>query len=652
MFWKQPLRHDAHFSFGNTRLFSARLLLRRRTNPDEPRVRLEREGRDRIRRITQAMNKVPWTNSAMQILWVSGPVTLLGAWVGYLLGYGRGPSMENYVFFISYALITGLAGIIANFAHHLTRGRKHERAAARVSQVLDTLPELVLITRNLIVESLEGDARRREAAAMLLRKHDLAPEGVQLAALELLDDEESARRIAQIDVYRRIGMQSRIRDLVALYRDHIDPRLNELADVAPEAISLLRDRFAGRAPDLHQGVARDENFIERVLAAIEQDNALLMTLQDVEEMIILAFELLCGRRIPMLTFEYRGRWHLARALDALEQTRSRYRIQQATGLSRLKALTVYLAEQSGTLVEDAAAGLRAETLTARCRQAMDALAEQIEHLASGVQYGRSDLRPELRERAEILTNALKLFRSVQENYGQIARSHATLIRHSQRWEAITEQMNDKATHLQVGPGKRGLRIHENHIELTDGEKARVCRHLARYLNNTRADRERYHQQDHGPQETSASGHIAMAKHLAIEIALALEPYIHLSRPEVQRAINATNAAYFGHLEPDLSAAAKTALGAAMVNEINDDLSRSAESLAIALVRHYRVALEPEAIEFLIRQYGARPSTLNILSNIDQTAHRNISLLSQRPAGIGTVPRRWYRALIKAKRALN
>lgn len=46
----------------------------------------------------------------MQIIWVSGPVTLLGAWVGYLLGYGRGPSMENYVFFISYALITGLAG--------------------------------------------------------------------------------------------------------------------------------------------------------------------------------------------------------------------------------------------------------------------------------------------------------------------------------------------------------------------------------------------------------------------------------------------------------------------------------------------------------------------------------------------------------------
>lgn len=632
-------------------MFSARSFIRRRSQLNEPRVRLEREGRDRIRRITQAMDKVPWTNSAMQILWVSGPVTLLGAFVGYLLGYGRGPTMENYVFFITYALITGLAGIIANFAHHLTRGRKHERTAARVSQVIDTLPELVLLTRNLIVESLEGDARRREAAAMLLRKHDLSPEGVELAALELLDDPDSARLISQIDIYRRIGLQARIRDMVTLYRDTIDPQLNELADMAPEAISLLRDRFAGKAPDLHLGVARDENFIERVLAAIEQDNELLMTLQDVEEMIILAFELICGRRIPMLTFEYRGRWHLARTLDAMEQARSRYRIQQATGLSRLKALTVYLAEQSGTLVEDAAAGLRAETLAARSRQAMDAIAEQIEHLASGVQSGRTDLRQDLRARADILTNAMKLFQTVQENYDQIGRSHALLIRHSQRWETITEKMNDSETHLQVGPGRRGLRIHENHIELSDAEKARVCRHLSRYLDETRTDRERAR---HGEHITGhdISGDVDMAKHLAIEIALALEPHIHLSRPAVQRAINATNAAYFGHLEPDLSAAAKAALGAAMVNEIKDDLSRSAESLAIALVRHYRVALEPEAIDFLTRQYGARPSTLNMLSNIDQTTHKNVSLLSQRPPGIGSVPRRWYRALVKARRVLN
>ncbi|MFC0269442.1 hypothetical protein [Kushneria aurantia] len=630
-------------------MFSA---LRRRSRNDAPSVRLEREGRDRIRRITQAVDKVAWTSSTMQILWISGPVTLLGAFVGYLLGYGRGPTMENYIFFISYALITGVAGIVANFAHHLTRGRKQERSAARVSQVIDTLPEMVLITRDLIVESLEGDARRREAAAMLLRKHDLSPEGVELAALELLDDPESARLISQIDIYRRLGLQARIRDLVAHSRDSVDPRLNELADLAPEAISLLRDRLVGRAPDLHCGVPRDENFIERVLAAIEEDNELLMTLQDVEEMIILGFELICGRRIPMLTFQYSGRWLLARTLDDLEQARSRYRIQQATGLSRLRALTVYLAE-SHTSVEDAAAGLRAETLASRCRDAMDRLAEQIQQLAVEVAAGHSEQRRELRNRADTLTNALKLFRTVEESYDRIGRSHASLIRHSQRWEAMTEQMSDNATRLQVGPGQRGLRIHENHIELTDSEKGRVCRHLSRYLKETRAERERPRDGDTRISPERHEADVEMAKRMAIEIALALDPHIGLSRPEVQRAINATNAAYFGHLEPDLSAAAKAALGAAMVNEINDDLSRSAESLAIALVRHYHVALEPEAVKFLHRQYGARESTLNMLSNIDQHAmHRNVSMLSQRPPSVGNVPRRWYRALVRARRALG
>ncbi|MFP3427276.1 hypothetical protein, partial [Pseudoalteromonas sp. SIMBA_162] len=92
------------------------------------------------------------------------------------------------------------------------------------------------------------------------------------------------------DVYRRVGLHARIRDMNSLNREWLEPQFNELAELAPEAIGLLRERFEGRAPDLHSGVPRDENFIERVLAAIEQDNDLLMTLQDVEEMLILAFE--------------------------------------------------------------------------------------------------------------------------------------------------------------------------------------------------------------------------------------------------------------------------------------------------------------------------------------------------------------------------
>ena len=63
--------------------------------------------------------------------------------------------------------------------------------------------------------------------------------------------------------------------------------------------------------------------------------------------------------------------------------------------------------------------------------------------------------------------------------------------------------------------------------------------------------------------------------------------------------------------------ANPALGAAMVKEIDVDLSRTAESLALALVRHYRVDLDPAAKRFLIAQYGARETTLNMLSTANE-----------------------------------
>jgi len=620
---------------------------------DTPQVRLEREGRDEIRRITAAVEKVPWTISLMQILWTAGPVTLLGAWGGYLLGYGKAPTLENYIFFISFTVITGAAGIMANLLHQLTGGRRLERTSSRIERVIKTLPELLLATRNLIVESLEGDARRREAAAMLLRKQDLSPEGVELAALELLDDRDSARLIGQIEVYRRVGLHARVSDLVEIYRDDIEPRFTELYDLAPVAITLLRERFEGHAPDPRYGVPRDEHFIERVMAAIEHDNDLLMTLQDVEEMVILAFELISGREIPVLSFEYRGRWKLARAFDSLEEARARHRIAQATGLSRLKALNTYLVEHSVTPLAESVSGQRADALLAHSVAAIDELSEQTHVLYYAIHTGRSDDRQTLRRQAEVLTNAIKLYKSVSSAYEEVGRSHAHRLRMAQRWEAVGADLSDSTTRLRLGPGRRGLRIRESKIALKDEAKAVVCKHLGRYLEKanigTLRDRMRQAERD-----TQLSVGVESAKRVAVEIFLALEPHVHLSRPAVQRAINSSNAADFGQLEPNLSVAAKAAMGSAMVREIETDLSRTAESLALALVRHYRVALEPEAMAFLQRQYGAREATLQMLTNVnlDRVETANVSYLSMAPPAVGKPHRQWYRALVRARRHID
>ncbi|MFG1491300.1 hypothetical protein ABMA58_18770, partial [Oceanospirillum sp. HFRX-1_2] len=140
-----------------------------------------------------------------------------------------------------------------------------------------------------------------------------------------------------------------------------------------------------------------------------------------------------------------------------------------------------------------------------------------------------------------------------------------------------------------------------------------------------------------------------AKQLAIEIALALEPHIHLSRPEIQRAIYSTNAIYMNDIEPGMSAATKAAMGTAMANEKRHDLSVAAERLALALVKHYRVELGEDAIAFLRDTYHARESRLNVLNQFAKPRERKISYLNLRPPVVAAPKRDWYKALIEARR---
>lgn len=606
--------------------------------PTSARIRLERDGHAHIRRIAAAIEGVPWTTTLLNLLWFGGPVTIVGALGGYYLGYGHLPTMGNLIFFFFFTVFTGLSGVASTIIHNYRKAGRYRRAERRIARVMSALPDLIHATRNLWVESLEGEARQREAATLLLRRPDLSQAGLELAAFELLGNADMARLLVSIDVYRRQGLYARIQDLYDQHHDELMPLLSSLDELAPEAASLLRDRFQGRAPQLPDGVPRTPNFIESILSAIEENDDLLMTVKDVEEMLVLAFELINGRELPTLMFEYKGQWRRARLLDALERSRSRYRIAQATGLSRLRALSAYLAEQSDTLMEDTAAGLRADVLLERAREAMDDLADQILQLADRVEVQRNDYEAhsQLRERARTLSNAIRLFQHMRHSYEQTGRHHAQLLRLGERWE----HQPDHTPRLHLKGPRSGLRIREDSITLDDHEKATFHRQLVKLLDTDvlpRLDR-----------NSTRPFNIDVAKRLAVEIAVILEPMVHLSHPEVQRAIYATHAADFSPIEPHLSGASKAALGAAMVRDVRDDLSRSAESMAFALVRHYRIELEQDTIDFLHQHYGARRNMLTLMSKYDDRQRRPISLLNQSPPAIGPTPRPWYRALVRAR----
>lgn len=606
------------------------------------RIRLERDGHAHIRRMAAAIESVPWTNTLLSLLWFGGPVTIAGALGGYYLGYGHLPTMANLIFFFFFAVLTGTSGIISTILNNYRRAGRYRRAAQRIARVMSALPDIIHATRNLSVEGLEGEARQREAATLLLRRPDLSPAGLELAAQELLGDETHARLLVDIDVYRRQGLFARIQDLYDEHHDTLSAQLSALDELAPEAASLLRDRFQGRAPQLYDGVPRPPNFIENILAAIEEDDDLLMTMKDVEAMLVLAFELINGRELPTLMFEYKGQWRRARMLDTLERARSRYRIAQATGLSRLRTLSSYLAEQEDTLVEDTPVGLRSDVLLERTREAMDDLAQRIHQQADHVEAHRHDIetRQQLRTSARTLSNAMRLFRHMRHGYEQTGRHHAQLLRLSERWDKHSEE----TPRLHLKGTRPGLRIREDSIALDDHDKATFHRQLLAFLDTDVLPRLN--------RETPRAFTADTAKRLAIEIAVILEPMVHLSHPEVQRAIYATHAADFSPIEPHLSGASKAALGAALVSEVRDDLSRSAESLALALVRHYRIELEDDTIDFLHRHYGARRNMLTLVSKHDERQRRPVSLLSQGLPSIGPPSRLWYRALVRARQVLG
>ncbi|SFC02842.1 hypothetical protein SAMN05660443_1211 [Marinospirillum celere] len=620
---------------------------------ERARVSLDREGNEQIERISRVVHRIHWTRNLLSIVWTAGPVTLLGLYGGFYAAYGKSPPGQTLLYFFLFTLFSGLLAFIAKVIYDMTRGHVQEQAQQDVSEAIDKLADLILAVRDLIVESFEeGEARQREAALQLLRRIELTPDGVAFAAQELTGDSELAKILGRVETYRRAGLYSRVRDLNRQHRERIELALEWLNDVSPEAASVLSERFNGEAPQLEKGVPRDEFFIERVLAAIEEDNLLLMTLQDVEEMLILAFELINGREIPLLLFSYSGQWKLAQALDDLESKRSQYRIAQASGSNRLRALAGFLVETDEATHDQLPNGLSAQELVIRVEEILDRLASEVTQLAHQARIRKLTSLSELRNKSDVLGKCLSLYKAARQGYQQLGKAHAGLLEASEEWNQLAEKFGDEASKLRLGPGRMGLRILEKVTYLTDEEKVDVCQHLVNYLQGEQLEKRgrRFFTRHNGRSRPLT---LEGARQLAVEVALALEPYINLSRPAVQRGLNATNATYLGGLEPDMSAAEKAALGSSMAKEVQQDMSGAAERLAVALVKHYRVDLTEEAKEFLVDAYGARSQTLDLLSNYEATPGNGpVSFLSLRPPRVVALKREWYRALIKARQQLG
>lgn len=549
-------------------------------------VQLERRGHREVDAVVASAREVPWALNVLQLLWTAGPVVFLAIQGGHYLGFGTAAQPRNVLFFAVYTFLFGAIGLVARFAATTVRERRQQRARRALTQVLDLLPDLIFTVRDVALGQLPAEARRREAAQILLRKADLGPEGVALGVEELTGDAVLAEAAKRIEMFRRLGLYSRVQELLEAAAERRAAALANLHAVAPEAAELLRDRLAGRAPSLEEGVPRGEGFLERILAAADGDEPQIMSLSDVEDLLTLTLELVSGREILRLTFDYSGDWRVARALDEVEAAQNRYRMAQGAALSHLQSLATYLVDSGLTGLGEEELSLPAQALLERVLTALQVLV-----LVAPVDH------------AEAVRRAVQQARRVRRAVEQTAAERERYVKALGRWQALRERAPGGE------PLGRGLRVRERWIRLGHEQKLQVAAALSDYLQELKIDA--------GPRGATRAGRgfsAADARRLAVRLSLILGPVLDFGDASVQRAIETSNAPYFHGLEIDFSADAKAGLAAAVAKEVRQDVARMAERLALRLSRVYRVPLSAGVIGFLADNYGANRERLELIAS--------------------------------------
>ena len=209
-------------------------------------------------------------------------------------------------YFLTYSTVAGLLGILTKLIFNTIQGRREKKDTSKLMKAIDRLPEIIYMVRDLRLANLGPDNRRIESAGILLRKFDLGPEWIAGAIEDITGNHEIAKGAERIEIYRRAGLYNRMNDLVQALAPISEPYINELRQTHPRIATAMAERLKGQALDIHKGQPREPLFLERILAAIEEENEELITLPDVEHLLSLCFELLCGRSITYLKVEYKG----------------------------------------------------------------------------------------------------------------------------------------------------------------------------------------------------------------------------------------------------------------------------------------------------------------------------------------------------------
>ena len=614
-------------------------------NAPKEHLQIQQSGQRRIDRMARSGIGKSSLWSLAEVGWTAGPVTFLAAQGGYYLGFGTWVPNESLIFYVGYTVLMGMIAILVKLIYKATKGQVLDDAKEQLLLVIGTLPDFILSVRDLTLSRMEPESRRYESARILLQKSDLGPQWLSLAVNSILDSPVISQAVADIEIYWRAGMYSRIHDINQELAAEISTALASLEPDRPRLARLLEQRLQGVKNTLRSGVEREPFFIERIFSAIEEDNEEIMGLSDVEEVLTLAFELLSGRRIPMLVFNYVGSSQLANATHKLEKERSKYRIARARGYSQLLALANFLSDSDLLDYSTVAERLPSQDLLQICLDTIDLLCQRIYNdVESRTKREIVDLRA-LTLNHSILNKALQLYQQAYQSSAMVINEHADFLKDINAWQRVNRKYADANTTVSV-TGKQGLNIVERKIQLSDVDKITVVKKIAHHFNSNSLLFKGIKNRTQQSHWLVSNQHVRAAKQLAIDLALALDPYVFISLPEVQRAIYSSNSVDLGSFEPGLSTSTKVGWGESISKEVQKDMAKASGQLAQAIHRYYGICLGEKELDFMHQTYGMdKQYVVNYYKKNEQGEHSSNVFEPRAPLLIPAAKFFWRKTLI-------
>jgi hypothetical protein len=555
----------------------------------------------------RALRRESWVRAVVELAWTAGPVTFLALTIGYRAGFGTPPPGSLFVYFAIYTLIAGVFAVLTRLAYRIFRAQPAEEASERLRHVMSMIPDLIASTRNVTLENYEGHDRVLLAAKHIIDNPDASETALEQALRDLTGNAHLAERLKAVEIYRRVGLWSRGLDISREVASELQSELAAIKQSSPQLARTIRRRYVGLGPNKREGRPRTEGFIERTLAAGEEDNYELMTLADVEEVLTFAFELLAERRFTILSLDYHGIPRFGAAFGRVERLRREYRHLVHTRNNRLRALAEQLNKTEEIQrvasaipvigdVEDIAANVLSAT-----GSYFTSLARQARPL---VPFGRRRRSQAARRAKPFAQRLLKLYAALHRANADLRRKHGELRRAIADYQRIRGATAPSQLRL-LPPDEsgQGIRLRRRTVSVEGDARIELSRELHRLLGDisvtARFFRAVIDAEGTERRYMSRDGY----KHLAVSVMLALDRAVGLSRPQVQYAIEATNAPNLGIVDRTLSREAKLGWALSLVGELEPNLETAAERVIRALVSYHGVRPSDELMAYLEREFG-------------------------------------------------